>query len=691
MNVTATYIFQGRRRKVACKYASETDTVCVNCQGRSAPCVSQEYDPEEAVPPSAKPSSDVLADRLDRLEEMMSRLSKGDKPPQPFVYDPCRKDTDLDLLDQSAVKNAQEITGGAGLHTPEASAHSPTDVTSSSFSVRATRYRKSSLELHALLPSKELRQILAYESPGAIVALQGFHTHAEVLNGKTETISSLADEDYPQTTCHPAVLAKRLLQYTICLQLLPQSRLATLDLGGRIPCQVLSSWVSAASDLVTSVDDLVGSLEGLECLILQVWFHGDAGHLRKAWMAGRRALGMAQLMGLGRPTPSVRSVSSRFPANPNVLWYKINCCDRYQSLILGLPAGSHNNSFAHERFMKEDNSLDKMSKQYAVLAGRISERQDIFELSSQESYAVTQSIDADMETASRTVPVHWWATPDVNTNADSKSSDQLMSKHTALRIQVRHYTLMILLHLPFIVRESESQLRRYDYNRKTCLHAARCVLQRFLVFRRDYLVYVAGRHVDYAALIASMTLCLGYLGAAPEVGRESDTNLLEETLGKFKLLAAQKGDKLSQESFETIHQMLGILKGNMNQAGVALAVPFLGTVNIGQKTLSPEPNAPYATTGTSQSAFMGSDTAAIEGFQGNFGGEFDFNFAPLSLSFDTGTPSHQDSVTGTLTGHSGGDISWSPSHWFDMSTDPDDWALQGVDTSFWSTLNQSMN
>lgn len=623
---------------------------------------------------------------------MMSQLSKNDGLPAPASDYPYNKDSHLDLLDESAVRNAHDITGGAGLPTPESSAHSPadTDMTSTAAPNRAVRYRKISRELHALLPSAELRRVLAYESPGALLALNGFYTHADLSAGKAEPLSALADENYPASTCHPAIIAKRLLQYTLCLQLLPQNRLATLDLGDRLPCQVVSSWVSATYNLVTSADDLVGSLEGLECLILQVWFHGDAGHLRKAWMASRRALGMGQLLGLGRPRPAVRSVGSRYPADPNVLWYKTNCCDRYHSLILGLPAGSRNNTFANEGLMEGDNELDKMNKKYAVLAGRIADRQDMYDLHSQESYAATQSIDAEMEATARLVPDLWWEVPQVN-SPTHQAPDEAFLKNGALRLQIRHYTLLVLLHLPFIVRENSSQLRRYEYNRKTCLHAARCILERFLAFRKNYVIYMAGRHVDYAALIAAMALCLGYLGVAPGLEREADARLIDETLAGFKALADLKREKLSQESYETIERLSGILKGSIDQAGLAFNVPMLGTVNIAQNPQEGAGQASDRSIAPRPVEIDSSNPTLSEGFLGGLDGEFSFECAPVSLSFDTGMPMQLDQGTESLTGHSSGDFSWSPNSWLDVSLDPDDWALQGVDTSFWSMLNQSMN
>jgi hypothetical protein len=290
-----------------------------------------------------------------------------------------------------------------------------------------------------------------------------------------------------------------------------------------------------------------------------------------------------------------------------------------------------------------------------------------------------------MEATARLVPEIWWEIPQV-TLPTHQTPEEVFLKNATLRLQVRHYTLLVLLHLPFIVRENGSQLRRYEYNRKTCLHAARCILERFLAFRKDYVIYMAGRHVDYAALIAAMALCLGYLGVVTGLEREADARLIDETLAGFKALADLKREKLSQESYETIKRLSGILKGSIDQSGVAFNVPMLGTVNIAQN-----PQEWAGSTGTRPIAIGSSDPTLGDGFLGGLERGFSFECAPMSLSFDTGMSMQPDQGTGSLTGHSSGDVSWSPNSWLDVSLDPDDWALQGVDTSFWSMLNQSMH
>ncbi len=58
--------------------------------------------------------------------------------------------------------------------------------------------------------------------------------------------------------------------------------------------------VANVTNLVTSNDDMVGTGEGLQCLILQALWHANAGNIRKAWLSCRRALQFSQLIGLHR-------------------------------------------------------------------------------------------------------------------------------------------------------------------------------------------------------------------------------------------------------------------------------------------------------------------------------------------------------------------------------------------------------
>lgn len=88
--------------------------------------------------------------------------------------------------------------------------------------------------------------------------------------------------------------------------------------------------VSASVSLVSSDDEVVGTLEGLECLSLQAMYHINAGNLRRAWLCWRRALNLGQLMGLHHraqnPMMNVDIVSS---TREKLLWFQIVKADRY--------------------------------------------------------------------------------------------------------------------------------------------------------------------------------------------------------------------------------------------------------------------------------------------------------------------------------------------------------------------------
>ena len=76
--------------------------------------------------------------------------------------------------------------------------------------------------------------------------------------------------------------------------------------------------VTAVSNLVTSDDELIGTVEGLECLILNGGFQINVGNMRRAWLNFRRALNIAQLMGLHRSSAN-KNTSDGTPLSTEVV------------------------------------------------------------------------------------------------------------------------------------------------------------------------------------------------------------------------------------------------------------------------------------------------------------------------------------------------------------------------------------
>ncbi|SPO01892.1 uncharacterized protein DNG_04565 [Cephalotrichum gorgonifer] len=728
-----------RRRKVKCVFGGD-DVTCINCNARGSECISQ----LSSDAPFPAPDG-TLALSLGRLEEMMGRLVGGggttgpvdsgadssacllpsclsgsaapsqplpSRPPvEPGLHPDISPAPDSDLAGRSAVRNAQDIaigvsstthqdTANGGLSIPDSSRPSGSgpDPASTAFNPsRPPRHCQMSSELYALLPSPEVRSILAYESPIASTILGYFHTQADQQVGKPEPLSSLASASYPTPNSHPVILARRLLQYAICLLQLPptfdRKRLNFFD--GRSFCTLLTSWVGSACT-VTANDDLIGYIEGVECLALQSMFIGDGGHLRKSWMTMRRAMNMAQLMGINRCNrPSLRSCASdsepRFLPDPAVLWYHINSIDRYNSLILGLPIGSHDNSFADTATQSGDGPLERAGKSYAVVSGQISDRNNLIS-GSPEAFALTQAVDLDLERTSNALGDSWWSIPDIPAALKGPAAP-LLEEIATIRLQVQHFTLLLLLHLPYLLRDRD--VLRYEYNRTTCMRASREILERFIIFRQEYMVYVSGRHIDYSALVAAMTLLLGYLDPNARRDRESslaDRELVEKTLGQFRKLSKEKTDRLSSESAETISQMLPILAPDGSRGGessnIQVTVPCLGRVKINPNTpVHLMPGIPG-----SQGPIT-SESSASQAFPAQSNGDFAFG-PPISPVSNGNMPSSQ--IEWPVIGDTEGEyITWEGENsgeasWPEFSAEIEDWGFQGVATTYWSMLSQSM-
>jgi hypothetical protein len=105
----------------------------------------------------------------------------------------------------------------------------------------------------------------------------------------------------PHPKNHPVLLSRALLYLALGIQNLHPAAfdLGQLDLGCT-PVAAMQKFLDTACRLVTSNDELIECLEGLECLVLEGVFCINCGNLRRAWRVFRRAISVAQFMGLHR-------------------------------------------------------------------------------------------------------------------------------------------------------------------------------------------------------------------------------------------------------------------------------------------------------------------------------------------------------------------------------------------------------
>lgn len=547
--------------------------------------------------------------------------------------------------------------------------------------------------LRSVIPKPGLLQAIIAASPGAPYIAALCYSDAERQEGKVEPASSWAA--VPPVSSNPLILARRALQILICIQQLPPA----FDwdaLGTGIPQTEAMRRLDTTCMLVSSNDELVGYAEGVECLILHGYYQVNAGSLRKAWITFRRAINMAQIMGIDRGhSAAFRSCDpKRDPTrrpSAATLWNRLLFSDRYLSLLLGLPVCSRDDRSVCEEEGPRGTAVEHLERAHTIFSAKILDRNHIQHRSKRcptqnttpREYALTQEIDLDLEAAAKTMPFGWWDEPKL----DPFASQEILWEATARIIcQMHHFTLLILLHVPYMLHEPCSS--RYDHSKSQCLTAARELLSRFISFRNLNVSAYSCRRVDYAALIAAMTLCLSYLGRRKgeiQDRTRSDRELVESTRRRMQHVAGLTDDSLSKEAVGIIERLAPIIEkaaGKLqgrDRKEMHFNVPYLGSVNIKMANNNNNPAATWQNHRLSPSAELGPTHPQGQHkspVYGSLDTAFLFDDEFLSLA-----PYDDQAPFG-----SGADLSAEP----DLTADGGDWALQGVDAAYWSLFEGVM-
>ena len=373
----------------------------------------------------------------------------------------------------------------------------------------------------------------------------------------------------PPPESHPVIIARKLLLLGTFLQGIPPCLAEKLDKMSTNYLALMALVVNTAGKLVTSVDELVGSLEGIECLMIESMYWNNSGNLRRAWLTNRRAMTMAQMMGLHTGTISPAMVlqeDTRARIYPENMWFHIVVSDRYLSLILGLPQGSSEDEFASPKAMKDCTPVERMERMETVAAGLILQRNSAEKL----SMKATHRIDELLREAAALMPPQWWLAPDVGTpvNSDAREFEEVIR----LTMQFAHHHLLVQLHLPYMM-QPPSTAPSCEYNKMTAANASRAILVQFLQFRGSHSAISYCRGIDFIVFIASTTLCIAHIEArrhhpgdssrfsalqSLQHQRQSDRGLLERTFETMETMAKRDKDAVALKITGLLRPLLDI-------------------------------------------------------------------------------------------------------------------------------------
>lgn len=536
--------------------------------------------------------------------------------------------------------------------------------------------------LYGLFPSQRDVGAIVGSSVGPVFVATLFHCHADVAEGKSEPPEAIGA--IPFASSRPSLLVKRLLQLAICMQQLsPKFDCSSLSIPDSIS-RTMEKIVDTVDGFFTSTDRLVASLEGLECLLLLGHWQQNAGNLRKAWLVFRRAMSAGQLMGIdtSKSIPQNTPLLSQYPPSPSMLWYRSVACDRYLSLLLGLPAGSQDNSFAAQAQTARDTPWEKLEKLHTVASAKIIERNNSSE---EQAYHLTLMISRDLVAGAGIMGEQWWGFVIVDPLCDLRSAFQAAGQ---MILQMNHHLLLILLHIPYMLRHS-SLPHDHQSSETICSSSSRKVLERFNAFRQMNDSAFACRHVDYAALIAATTLLIAHAKPPPvepttdDLSRHRgvDRELVCAVKNRMESLAYLNSDSLFTESSAIIGRLLPILdiapsasptSPRIIPPTVELEIPYFGTIKI---------NVPLGHSNAIQK---------VQEVQDSLPAPMSWSTATATISTSSSPPTN--SVPANHLTESFVPIQFEPesqqSNFIatDVMAGADAWALQGIDATYWALL-----
>jgi hypothetical protein len=433
--------------------------------------------------------------------------------------------------------------------------------------------------------------------------------------------------EIPEPTLHPVLIARHMLLLASFLQHLCPDLNEEIKGLSESPRAIMDRVACLAISLVTTNDELLGSIEGLECVMIESVYQANIGSLRRSWLANRRAMSIAQLMGINRSDHQAqyKVLDPKTKHHPQLMWFRIVFLDRYLCLMLGLSQGCLDRSMASEAMLANDTPMGRLERIHCVIASRILERNESKQ--SSQDFSLTRTLDVELQRAARSLPSKWWLAP--NLDITSTDSQALFWNTRRLFAQVLHYNLVNQLHLPYMLRSSSAQ-RKYEYSLIACVNASREVLSRFITLRSFNGIAYSCRTVDFLALMAAMTLLLAHLDSHLSETENllahqyhSDRAMIEKVQENMKEVNRLNSDTLSAQSADLLGRLLtldietadGYPRGarmvSVQDAGtgtalldqdgaavVSVHIPYFGIIKIAREGISKEVPKSQATTKT---------------------------------------------------------------------------------------------
>ncbi|PWY82584.1 hypothetical protein BO83DRAFT_434221 [Aspergillus eucalypticola CBS 122712] len=541
-----------KRRKIKCIPQPESP-ICAGCRERNTPCISQAFEDDDSLD---NVQDSPLARRMARVESLLERLMETITHGQ----------TSGGLT--PAALSATAIPPQSILASPLAGGQRQDEASPLSEKLGVLRHK-----LARMLPCQADVDSLFQSSHGWWLIQQHIMTHLAKSTHSMFDVNVVAQG-------HPITITRLLLCIAICIQQLPPDADVRYPRAPVAMRKMRRNITEFLVQNVTSDDELITSVDGIECLALLGIYEVNAGNLRRSWVSYRKAVTLSHLLGLHRVT--VRASSEEHDSmntRRGHLWYQVARGERYLSTLLGVPSATGSAVLPLDDSALWLSPEDVYHKHLYHIAGLILARN---QEDATHSFSTTQRVCEMLEVMANRMPATWWEVP---TQISSQRTAKASQEFERLMCHIWHFELEHLLHLPFMLRATTD--RRYEYCRVSCLNACRNLIKRWLAIRESRDAFYFSNLLEFEAFTAATSLLLGLLGPRNSIAsnhvqeRQEDSQLVETVVRRFETQQQQGcGMQIGDQSISVIHTLQRFLHDESLSCSLRLQIPFFGTIKV---------------------------------------------------------------------------------------------------------------
>lgn len=323
--------------------------MCSSCLERNTSCLTQDYEEDSAPSATGDPA---LISRLDKVETLLQSLveriaqaPEGERQPTASQSGPTPESitaTETPPIFASAIERISgqvrdllpPRTGGQNMSNKH-----PMQSRTAADNSSSTKFATIKQTLVSMLPCQEDVDYMFGISFGWFLIKH--HMLVFLPDGTENGPGSLFDIA-STSEGHPMIIAKLLMCIALCIQQLPPDvDMKRLRLEAPLN-DTMKNIAEYISSTITSDESLIFTMEGIECLALQAIYQTNAGNLQRAWLTFRKAIDIAQLIGLHRVSLKPQNEISDSLGLRQALWFQLArgvgpCATRHQVFINIVP------------------------------------------------------------------------------------------------------------------------------------------------------------------------------------------------------------------------------------------------------------------------------------------------------------------------------------------------------------------